>query len=227
ELIDINRKRFKHLSDDLQMKILDFQIDIAMLEDAPTEIESLFFKRSNSGRGMTQIDMARSSNTAIETIKEIGKHEIFTFMFSKQMLDRFAQDEIVVKTWQALYEENPDYSLSRFKQVMKELDLTEQHIKQINNAYDMVLDAYKYVCIRSVPIGKAVLRKTHMFCYLPYLKRFSDSKHLSQWMLKFFANMPNEYVQASKDHTTSLKNTQIRNQIVVQSIDDFLKKEAP
>lgn len=42
EKINLRRKYFRHLPEDFQMKILDFQIEIAMLENAPTAIEALF-----------------------------------------------------------------------------------------------------------------------------------------------------------------------------------------
>ena len=97
----INGKFFKQLPDELQWKILDFSIDIAKLENAPVEIETLFFNRSNGGKAMAKIDLARSKNRSIEVVKEIAQHEIFKVMFSDKQLIKLPQDEIVVKTWQA------------------------------------------------------------------------------------------------------------------------------
>jgi len=224
EEININRKKFKHLPEDLQMKILDFQIDIAMLEDAPVEIEALFFRRSNSGRGMTHVDMARSSNTAIEDVKILGNHELFSYMFSEQMLKKFAQDEIVVKTWQVLNEENPDFSIKHFNQVMKSLNLTDEDKEKINSVYDFMLETYKYVALSDIAVSKLIFKKTHFLGCIAFANKFKDAKHFSQWMLEFFSNMPDEYVAASVQQTAGTKNTQIRFRILKESIERFLKE---
>ena len=122
----INGKFFKQLPDELQWKILDFSIDIAKLENAPVEIEALFFNRSNGGKAMAKIDLARSKNRSIEVVKEIAQHEIFKAMFSDKQLIKLPQDEIVVKTWQALNETDPDYSSKHFNDLMEELEITDE-----------------------------------------------------------------------------------------------------
>lgn len=224
EEVDINKRLFKHLPDDLQMKILDFQIEIAMLEDAPIEIESLFFRRSNSGRGMTNVDMARSSNISIEDVKILGHHELFSYMFSEKMLQRFSQDEIVVKTWQVLNEENPDFSIAHFKQVMKMLVLTEEDKERINSVYDFMLETYKYVEFSDVNIAKMILKKTHFLGCIAFIEKFSSPQHFSQWIIQFFSNMPEEYIGAASQQTAGVKNTQIRYRILKDSVESFLQE---
>ena len=148
EPYNINGKYFKQLDEDLQMKILDFQIDMAILENAPVEIEALFFDRSNGGKAMAKIDLARSKNRSIEVVKEIAQHEIFKAMFSDKQLIKLPQDEIVVKTWQALNETDPDYSSKHFNDLMEELEITDENKQQIMSVYDKVFEAYKKVLIK-------------------------------------------------------------------------------
>lgn len=67
----LNGKLFKQLHEDLQMKILDFQIEMAVLEDAPQKIEALFFERSNNGKAMAKIDLARSRNMSMVLLRSL------------------------------------------------------------------------------------------------------------------------------------------------------------
>lgn len=222
QLYRLNGKFFKQLHEDLQMKILDFQIDMAVLEDAPTKIEALFFERSNSGKAMAKIDLARSRNMSISTVKEIAEHEIFKVMFSEAVLKKLPQDEIVVKTWQAFNETEPDYSAKHFQELMEALDITEQDKVQITNAYNKVLEAYKIVLITDKECADTMMKKTHFLSYIAFTEQFADSKQLAKWIMEFYKKMPEKYLEASTQQTTSLRHIRARVEAVRESVDKFL-----
>ena len=222
EPYNINGKYFKQLDEDLQMKILDFQIDMAILENAPVEIEALFFDRSNGGRAMAKIDLARSKNRSIDVVKEIAQHEIFKAMFSDKQLIKLPQDEIVVKTWQALNETDPDYSSKHFNDLMEELEITDENKQQIMSVYDKVFEAYKNVLIKDKEVSNMIMKKTHFLTYVAFVEQFESVDKLTEWLMLFYGNMPTEYVEASKQQTTSSKNTTTRINIVKESVEKFL-----
>lgn len=218
----LNGKKFGQLEEDLQMKILDFQIDMAVLENAPVEIEALFFERSNSGKAMAKVDLARSKNRSMSIVKEIANHEIFSVMFSKDVLKKLPQDEIVVKTWQALNETEPDYSAKHFTELMEGLDLTEEDKTTINPIYDNILKAYKTVLISDRNIAVMMLKKTHFLSYVAFVDKFSDSEQLAKWILQFYKNPPEKYLGASTQQTTSIRHIRARVEVVKESVDKFL-----
>lgn len=221
ELYNINNKYFKQLPDELQWKILDFPIDMAVLDEAPLEMEALFFNRSNSGKAMSKLDLARSKNNAIETVKEISKHKLFEIMFSSKMLAKLPQDEIVVKTWQALNETEPDFSAKHFSEIMEDLTITEDDKAQINSLYDVVYDAYKILLMEKREVANAMLKKTHFLSYISFINHFPDSEVFAKWALEFFTNMPQEYVKVSQNDTVGQKNTAERFRIIKESIENF------
>ena len=222
EPYNINGKYFKQLDEDLRMKILDFQIDMAILENAPVEIEALFFNRSNGGRAMAKIDLARSKNRSIDVVKEIARHEIFKAMFSDKQLIKLPQDEIVVKTWQALNETDPDYSSKHFNDLMEELEITDENKQQIISVYDKVFEAYKNVLIKDKEVSNMIMKKTHFLTYVAFVEQFESVDKLAEWLMLFYGNMPTEYAEASKQQTTSSKNTTTRINIVKESVEKFL-----
>lgn len=224
EPYNINGKRFKQLPDELQMKILDFQIDLAKLEDAPVEIEALFFNRSNGGKAMAKIDLARSKNRSIDVVKEIAQHEIFKAMFSDKQLIKLPQDEIVVKTWQALNETDPDYSSKHFNDLMEELEITDENKQQIVSVYNKVFEAYKTILVKNKEIATSIMKKTHFLTYVAFVEQFESVDKLAEWLILFYGNMPTEYIEASKQQTTSSKNTTARINIVRESVEKFLVK---
>ena len=222
EPYNINGKYFKQLDEDLQMKILDFQIDMAILENAPVEIEALFFDRSNGGKAMAKIDLARSKNRSIEVVKEIAQHEIFKAMFSDKQLIKLPQDEIVVKTWQALNETDPDYSSKHFNDLMEELEITDENKQQIISVYNKVFEVYKTILVKNKEIATSIMKKTHFLTYVAFVEQFESVDKLAEWLMLFYGNMPTEYVEASKQQTTSNKNTTTRINIVKESVEKFL-----
>ena len=223
EPYNINGKYFKQLDEDLQMKILDFQIDMAILENAPVEIEALFFNRSNGGRAMAKIDLARSKNRSIDVVKEIAQHEIFNAMFSDKALQKLPQDEIVVKTWQALNETDPDYSAKHFNDLMEELEITDENKQQIMSVYDKIFEAYKKMLIKDKGMANLIMKKTHFLTYVAFVEQFETADKLAEWLMLFYGNMPTEYVEASKQQTTGGKNTATRINIVKESVEKFLR----
>lgn len=222
EPYNINGKYFKQLDEDLQMKILDFQIDMAILENAPVEIEALFFDRSNGGKAMAKIDLARSKNRSIEVVKEIAQHEIFKAMFSDKQLIKLPQDEIVVKTWQALNETDPDYSSKHFNDLMEELEITDENKQQIVSVYNKVFEAYKTILVKNKEIATSIMKKTHFLTYVAFVEQFESVDKLAEWLMLFYGDMPTEYIEASKQQTTSSKNTTTRINIVKESVEKFL-----
>ena len=222
EPYNINGKYFKQLDEDLRMKILDFQIDMAILENAPVEIEALFFDRSNGGKAMAKIDLARSKNRSIEVVKEIAQHEIFNAMFSDKQLIKLPQDEIVVKTWQALNETDPDYSAKHFNDLMEELEITDENKQQIMSVYDKVFEAYKKVLIKDKGMANLIMKKTHFLTYIAFVEQFETADKLAEWLMLFYGNMPTEYIEASKQQTTGGKNTATRISIVKESVEKYL-----
>ncbi len=219
----LNGKFFRKLDEDLQMKILDFQIDMAVLENADPSIEGLFFNRSNSGKAMSKIDLARSRNSCMDVIKEIGKHEIFRAMFSSDALKKIPEDEIVVKTWQALNETDPDYSAKHFSELMEEIEISESDKAEILSVYDIVFDAYKKVLIADKFSAQNMMKKTHFLSYVGFVNKFENSARLAEWCLSFFSDMPEEYVSASSKQTTSNTNTHKRLDIIRSSVEEFIE----
>ena len=220
----LNGKKFKQLNEDLQMKILDFQIGMAVLEEAPVEIEALFFERSNGGKAMAKVDLARSKNRSISTVKEIATHEIFQNMFSIKKRQEFAEDEIVIKTWQALNETDPDYSLKHFQDLMETLKMSDEDKSQIVSIYDKVLEAYKFVLSSNRDKAVIMLKKTHLLAYIAFVGLFKDSRQLADWIMQFYSAIPEQYAEASKSHTAGKSNSAIRAKLVQESIEDFLVK---
>ena len=66
------------------------------------------------------------------------------------------------------------------------------------------------------------MKKTHFLTYVAFVEQFETADKLAEWLMSFYGNMPTEYVEASKQQTTSSKNTTTRINIVKEFVEKFL-----
>ena len=98
----VNGKRFKQLDQELQDKIWDLQINIAVLENATPDVEAEMFARMNNGQAVSRTDIAIAKNDSSTQFDELGKHELFTVMLGTKGLQAKKYRGVIVKSYEAL-----------------------------------------------------------------------------------------------------------------------------
>lgn len=219
-------KRFKELPEKLQQWILDTTINISIMENATPEQEALIFRRLNNGKNMNKFDLARSYKQGMEDIKELQNHELFTVMYSDVGRKALKQQEIIVRTWISLFENEPNFSASHINETMKVLSIDPEQMEQIKEAYDTVFEAYKRLAVEkeNSETIKMMFKSVHFVGYLPYLNMFDTTEQFAEWTKSFFTNMPEEYGQLVREHTTLPSSIKRRKEIIEASIKQFLGK---
>lgn len=218
----INGKYYKQLEPRLQEIILDFQINVAILEDAPESVEAEFFERANSGVYVSRKDVSFSKSNSKDEILELAEHEIFKPMFPNQKDKLTPRKEIIVKTYITMNETVPDYSQKHYDKVMTETQFDEEDVSAIKFAYDKILSAYKMILIQDKDIAEMMLKKTHLLSYISFVDKFETPEKLAKWLMDFYTNMPEEYQGAATQQTTSLRHIRARTEAVKKSVEKFL-----
>ena len=75
-------------------------------------------------------------------------------------------------------------------------------------------------------MSNLIMKKTQFLTYVAFVEQFETIDKLAEWLMLFYGNMPTEYVEASKQQTTSNKNTATRINIVKESIEEFLNSNS-
>lgn len=222
----INGKRFKQLPPELQEKILNLQINIAILDNASPDIEGEMFARMNNGQAVsrTDIEVCRNDNSAV--IDELGKHELFTVMLGTKGIEGKKYRSVVVRTWEALSSEVPNYKSKHLHKLESELNLTEGEKSSLSDLYDNLLNVYKNLIVQEDNIGKKMFDNAFMYYYIPYLDMFDgDYAKAAKWMNKFYKDVPQEYTQITGFASDDV-NTLNKMNIIKQSIEEFLKNNS-
>ena len=226
EPVKLQGKRFKQLPQKLQSWILDTTLNISIMENATPEQEALIFRRLNNGKSMSRFDIARSYKKGMEDIRELTNHELFNVMLSSHERKALKQQEVIVKSWVALFEEEPNLTPAHINEVMKMLSIGTDEQEELKTSYDFIFETYKILNIKkeNSEVVKMLLKITHLVGYLPFIGKFDTPDQFAKWAETFFGNMPAEYASLVREHTTSPSGIKARQSIIEKSINTFLGK---
>lgn len=201
EEADFNGAYFADLPEYLRDVIDACSFDVILLdEDTPDEDISDMFFRWNNGKPLTAVELTRVKAKSQAEIMEIGKHEIFTSTMTEKALASYKNEDIVMKTWFMLNEEEPDLETKHIRKEVVNIDITEEDRKQIISIYDRILAMRmkieeillsKNVKPKSAAAAaKKVLSKTHMISIVPFIASTINEnlsvEASSDWFLNFF-----------------------------------------
>ena len=219
----VNGKRFKQLDQELQDKIWDLQINIAVLENATPDVEAEMFARMNNGQAVSKTDIAICRNDSSTVFDDLGKHELFNVMLGTKGLEAKKYRAVIVKSWVAANEEIPNYKSAYLHKLESDLQLTDSDKEVLTDLYDSLLEIYKNIILQEDNIGKKMFDNAFMYYYIPCLDMFEgDYAKAATWMNTFYKNVPQEYAQIIGFASDDI-NTQNKINIIKRSIEEFLK----
>lgn len=225
EPYNIDRKSFKKLPDELRQRLMDASMNVCVVDNGSDEMMNLIFRRINSGEQMSSFDISRSHRENLDDIRTLSNHVLFTKMLSKNTYANLKQHELVVKTWIALYEEDPRFTGKHVDEVMSKIEITPEQSEEMTHIFDKIYDAYMILIERNKPVTKLMFNKTHFITYIPYVNKFDTAESFADWLEQFFTNLPDEYIHAvSEGHSTTVNTVQRRFDIVSESINEFTNK---
>ena len=225
EPYNIDRKSFKKLPDELRQRLMDASMNVCVVDNGSDEMMNLIFRRINSGEQMSSFDISRSHRENLDDIRTLSNHILFTKMLSKNTYVNLKQHELVVKTWIALYEEDPRFTGKHVDEVMSKIEITPEQSEEMTHIFDKIYDAYMILTERNKPVTKLMFNKTHFITYIPYVNKFDTAESFADWLEQFFTNLPDEYVHAvSEGHSTTVNTVQRRFDIVSESINEFTNR---
>ena len=225
-IAQVNGKYFKQLNQELQDKIWDLQINIAVLENATPDIEAEMFARMNNGQAVSRTDIAIAKNDSSIQFDELGKHELFTVMLRKKEIESKKYRSIIVKTYIALTSDKPNYKSNNIHKLESNLRLSDDDMELMTKLYDNLLETYKYIILMGNNIGKKMFDNAFLYYYIPYIHMFDNNfEKLAQWINTFYKNVPDEYHQIIGFSSDDV-NTVNKMKIIKDSIEKFLGNDS-
>lgn len=170
-IIDVNGLKFSELSEDIQEEINGYSLTIYFFDSSitPEEINELFF-RLNNGKPLSAIELTRTRAKSFDAIRRLSKHDLFN-TFTDKAISRYANEDIVIKAWNILYNDNKSLETKDIRPVMETAEITEQQETEISQVLARINEAYTIISIsddkHDKKVAKRMLTRTHLLSIVP------------------------------------------------------------
>ena len=230
EDIDINGMCFSELPQELQDAITDATITVIVINNASEDDECEIFYDLNNGKPLSAFTVARTKARSRKQITEIGSHEIFQNALTKKALEKYTNEDIVVKTWMILNQESPSLTTASMRKVMEEVDITKDDISQLNQCFDRVMEMHDL--IEDKKIAKRTITRTHMISIMRLVWRSisegRESEQMAKWFSGFFCGKRSAtnnitYNKCAGAGSASVGSVCTRIQILNENYEEFFK----
>lgn len=231
---DLNGKKFSELTDDIQDLINSFMLTIYYFEDMSDEQVAEMFYRLNNGKPLSAICMTRCKAKSLDKIIELGKHALFTKACTSKALEKYTNEDIIIKSYAMLNNEKEELCLDTkvIRPLMEEVELTTENISQLTKVFDRILNSYEL--IEDGKISKRLLTRTHLISVVPVVwKSIQDKrtdKEFVYWFESYFSGTKsatidrhyNDYCGSGINHHDSVIK---RYDAVLNSYEDFFNTD--
>lgn len=225
------------ITEDQQDTIKDYSLTVYYFDGITDDEITEMFYRLNNGKPLSSIELTRVKANSIERIKTIGKHELFTSTLTEKAINKYTNEDIVIKSWALLNAENPSFDTKYIRPLMENADITEQQQEQIIKAYDRILKVYTDITSignkESNKIAKRVITRTHLLSLIPVtLKSIEDNitvEDFTKFTTYFFngkksSSISDIYNTASGSASGKSDNVNKRITEITKAYNDYFKK---
>lgn len=247
--IDINDLDFAGLPEEFQDRIKDYSLTVYYFDGiTDEEINELFF-RLNNGKPLSAIELTRVKAKSLTIIKDIAKHEIFTSTLTEKAINKYTNEDIVIKSWAILTQDTPNLETKNIRPMIETADITEEQAENLKSVYDKVLEVYTALTAtedkQDKKIAKRITTRTHLISLIPIISKQInnsawDTVQFTNWVRHFFsgtksATISEEYNEAARSASGKTENVKKRLEVITadfrqyvvsgQDIQDVYNKE--
>lgn len=193
---DISGKTFSELSEDLQDIILSYNFGITYYENLTDEdIADLFFLLNN-GKPLTPVEQDRSLCKTLEVVQDIAQHELIKTIFTKGQMDKYKNEDFVVKSYIMLFKEDACLDRKYTQVIWGSINITPEEREVMTKVFDKVceiISLYKNETFAAYNetdknlmnrLERKLIKQTHLLSLLPVVRDNLevDSSEFATWL---------------------------------------------
>lgn len=188
--LKVSGKKYKDLPEELQEKIRDATITSYYFEDVTEDQIADMMWRLNNGKPLSGIELTRIRAQGLRAIHDLGLHELFTTTMTPAALNKYHNEDVVLKAYIALYEEKPAFTAAKVREFAESANFTDEQINEMNAAFTRILDAYNILTERESGSAKKIIFRTHLLSIirvaLESVKNEVPAEKFADWCAYFF-----------------------------------------
>ena len=192
--LDVNGLKFSELPEELQDRINDYSFTFNSLEGVSDEEIAMLFAKLNNGKPLSAIELTRVHAKSMDTITELGKHEIFAESMTEKAINGYANEDVIVKMLIVLNEKNPCLDTKMVRPYMAETEITDTDKDRIVAILNRIQDAHDRIRIKedkvSKKVAKRIYTRTHMISIARMVEKSINAKigidEFTSWLEQFY-----------------------------------------
>lgn len=233
--IDVNEKKFEELPDFFQNKITNQSIAFTYYIGADQDAIEEIFLRINNGKPLTNIEKTRVMVKDKVKIKQLASHPIFERILTKSGLNSKTNDDIVMKAYISLYEEEPCLDNKFIAPYFMEHEISDERVKEMETLFDFAvkiedtLSGYEETRVAH----RMFKKKTHFIASLAVIKKAIEKGVKRSLIAEFLANfftsesgpsVSNVYNATTESGAGHKEQVIKRNENILQFFDNYMKE---
>lgn len=190
---DLNGYKYSELPEEMRDIVKTYSFTVYYYENMSQDDAEEMFRRLNNGKSLTTIELTRAHAKSRKKIMEMAKHELFKIALSERAIMCYGNEDIVLKSWIVLYNQNKSLETKSIRPVMREALITTEQMEDMGKCFDMVISVYNSL-MQEEKTNKKVIRKlltkTHLISLMPVVKHAiahnTTIECLQGWVIHFF-----------------------------------------
>lgn len=223
---ELEGKKFSELSEDQQYEILGYTLIVNRFEGIEDKEVNEIMSRMNNGKALSGVELSRIKAKTLSVISGLGEHRLFMENLSQNALCHFINEEMVIKT-AIMGNGNYDLSLRNVKKYYEDFDFGEikEKLSETFDATAKALDVTKSVAPKKV-YGK-IIKKINLLTVINFVAETENAgertEEIGNFLAEFFGDLPSDYAEASKMHSTNEDNVLTRRDCIRLAFDTCIK----
>lgn len=222
---------FSELPEEVQDEIKSYSLTIYYFEDITEEEISEMFFRLNNGKALTAIELTRVKAKSFSKIKELAAHPIFKDALKESQLNRYTNEDIVIKALVMLNVERPSLENKFIRPYIIETEITEEMANVVNMALTKIMETHEEL-VRAgyTKQAKKLYTRTHLLSFIPFV--FNDEPDVLMEIVKHFylpkgrgASISSVYNTHSSAGSNSAYSVEMRHKELTKYYEKFQNGE--
>lgn len=162
-------KYFNDLPEEVQDDIISYSLTVYYFEDITDEEVNEMFYRLNNGKPLTAIELTRVKTKTFDKIKQLAAHPIFTDALKESQINRYTNEDIVIKALIMLNVEKPSLKNDFIRPWITETEITEEMAEKVSEALTIIKEAHDRLVEYegNFKAAKKLYFRTHLISFIP------------------------------------------------------------
>lgn len=186
---DLNGLYYSELDEVFQNAIQDASLEFVIINNATEDEQCDYFFLLNNGKPLSAMTKTRVKATSRNVITRLGDHELFKNALTSKAFERYTNEDIVVKSWIVLHNEEPSLETAKIRKMMETIEISSDDEKELNKCFDRILSVHKLIDDKKV--AKRILTRTHMISIMRVVRESIiddiSEDDLMRWATVFFS----------------------------------------